>query len=51
MMNDALRKYLSGSEQPITEKALRHILRQEMPQYLAAVSPGSKTKTPKRGAR
>jgi hypothetical protein len=33
MMNDALRKYLSESDQPVTEKILRHVLRQEMPEY------------------
>lgn len=31
MMNDALRKYLSESDQPVTEKTLRQVLRQEMP--------------------
>jgi hypothetical protein len=34
MMNDALRKYLSETDQPITEKTLRQVLRQEMPEYL-----------------
>ena len=34
MMNEALRSYLSEADQPITEKALRQILRQEMPEYL-----------------
>jgi hypothetical protein len=34
MMNDALRKYLSDTDQPITEKTLRQVLRQEMPEYL-----------------
>jgi hypothetical protein len=33
MMNEALREYLSASDQPVTEKALRQILRQEMPEY------------------
>ena len=33
MMNDALRKYLSETDQPVTERALRQILRQEMPEY------------------
>jgi hypothetical protein len=34
MINDALRKYLSESEQPVTEQVLRQVLRQEMPEYL-----------------
>ena len=34
MMNEALRNYLSEADQPVTEKALRQILRQEMPEYL-----------------
>jgi hypothetical protein len=34
MINDALRGYLSETDQPITEKMLRQVLRQEMPEYL-----------------
>ncbi len=34
MMNEALRKYLSEPAQPVTEKLLRQVLRQEMPEYL-----------------
>jgi len=34
MMNDALRQYLSETDQPVTEKTLRQVLRQEMPEYL-----------------
>jgi len=37
MMNDALRAYLSQAEQPVTEKVLRNVLRQEMPEYVARV--------------
>lgn len=36
MMNDALRRYLAESDQPLTEKVLRTVLRQEIPEYLAA---------------
>ena len=36
MMNDALRRYLAESAQPLTEKVLRTVLRQEIPEYLAA---------------
>ena len=34
MMNEALRKYLSATGQPVTEEVLRQVLRQEMPAYL-----------------
>ena len=33
MMNEALRRYLAQSDQPLTEKTLRHVLRQELPAY------------------
>ena len=39
MMNDALRQYLAEVDHPITEKLLREVLRQEMPQYLAKPGP------------
>ena len=35
MINEALRAHLSRDDQPVTEKVLRNILRQEIPQYLA----------------
>ncbi len=38
MMNDALRKYLSETDQPVTEKMLRQVLRQEMPEYLRGLT-------------
>ena len=38
MMNEALRAYLAQAEQPITEKMLRHVLRQEMPEYLRGLT-------------
>ena len=41
MMNDALRKYLSEDDRPVTEKILRHVLRQEMPEYLRTLTPAS----------
>lgn len=44
MMNEALKNYLSESDQPFTEKLLRQVLRQEMPEYLRSL----KT-TPARG--
>ena len=51
MMNEALRKYLSESDQPVTEKALRQILRQEMPEYLRGLTAGSTATARKRAAR
>ena len=50
MMNEALRAYLAESDRPVTEKALRQILRQEIPAYLATPSAG-KPSSRKRGAR
>jgi len=44
MMNDALRKYLAGADLPVTEKTLRHVLRQEMPEYLRGLSSAPKAK-------
>jgi plasmid stability protein len=34
MMNEALRNYLAGEHQPVTEQVLRNVLRQEVPKYL-----------------
>jgi len=46
MMNEALRKYLSETDQPVTETILRQVLRQEMPEYLRGL-----TARPARNAR
>jgi hypothetical protein len=51
MMNDALRKCLSETDHPVTERALRQILRQEMPEYLRVLTAGSTTTARKRRAR
>jgi hypothetical protein len=51
MMNDALRKYLSETDQPVTERALRQILRQEMPEYLRGLATGSTPAARKRASR
>ena len=51
MMNDALRKYLSETDQPVTERALRQILRQEMPEYLRGLTTGSTATARKRAVR
>jgi hypothetical protein len=50
MMNEALRKYLSETDQPITEKTLRQVLRQEMPEYLRGLTPNARGKPRKRAA-
>ena len=39
MMNDALRQFLSEAEPPVTEAILRHVLRQEIPEYLRDAVP------------
>ena len=51
MMNEALREYLVESDHPVTEKALRLILRQEMPEYLRGLTNGSTATSRKRAAR
>ena len=51
MMNDALRKYLSEAGNPLTEKTLRQVLRQEMPEYLRGVTAASTRVRAKGGAR
>lgn len=48
MMNDALRKYLAGTDQPLTESGLRQVLRQEMPEYLRGLTPRSTRTSRKR---
>ena len=51
MMNEALRKYLSEIDQPVTERALRQILRQEMPEYLRGLTVASTRTRAKSSAR
>ncbi len=51
MMNEALRQYLSESDHPVTEKALRQILRQEMPEYLRGLGSRLTGTSRKRSAR
>lgn len=43
LMNEALRQFAFASDVPVTEKALREILRQEMPEYLAGLAGGAKS--------
>ena len=49
MMNDALRRYLSEADQPVTEKTLRQVLRQELPEYLR--NPRSRSSRPAKASR
>jgi hypothetical protein len=51
MMNEALRKYLSDTDQPVTEKTLRQVLRQELPEYLGDLKTASARTRAKRGGR
>ena len=44
MMNEALKNYLAGEAQPVTEKALRNILREEMAEYSQAAKPKGRAK-------
>ena len=50
MINDALRRYLADSEQPLTESGLRQVLRQELPAYLSGPTPRPARTSRKRAA-
>ena len=41
MMNEALRNYIFEADQPLTERSLRHVLRQEIAEYLRGVTAAS----------
>lgn len=54
MMNEALRAHLSQADQPVTEQVLRHVLRQELPEYmrgLAGLPSGPTAPVAKRSGR
>lgn len=51
MMNDALRNYLAETDWPVTEKTLRHVLRQEMPEYLRGLASAPARSRARRGVR
>jgi hypothetical protein len=51
MMNEALRKHLSETDKPVTERTLRQVLRQEMPEYLRGLSATARRTRAKTGAR
>ncbi len=48
MMNEALKNYLSQIDQPVTEKLLRQVLRQEIPEYLRGLAPRPSGRVTKR---
>ena len=41
MMNEALRSYLPETDQLVTEKVLRQVLRRAMPEYLKGLTESS----------
>jgi len=51
MINKALRQYLSDAEPPVTETILRHVLRQEIPEYLHGAAPRASGRSPKPAKR
>jgi len=50
MMNEALRRYIAASDQPVTEQTLRRVLRQEMPECLRDLTRQSVRASERRGA-
>jgi hypothetical protein len=38
MINDVLKSHLSEADRPVTERTLREVLRQEMPEYLRSMA-------------
>jgi hypothetical protein len=51
MMNEALRQHLSQAEQPLTETILRHVLREEIPEYLNRTATGKGGRSSKQTKR
>ncbi|TSA16916.1 MAG: CopG family transcriptional regulator [Betaproteobacteria bacterium] len=51
LMNEALRKYLSETDQPVTERLLRQVLRQEIPEYFRSLPAASARTRAKRKSR
>ena len=51
MMNEALRRCLAENDQPVTEKTLRQVLRQEMPEYLRGLTAPSTRPRAQSGTR
>jgi len=50
MMNEALKHFIAQDEAPVTESQLRHVLRQEMPEYLRGLTQRSSGRRTKRRA-
>jgi len=50
IMNEALRQFISKTDQPVTEKTLRRVLRQKMPEYLRSLTTRSTRIARKRSA-
>ena len=50
MMNEALKRFVAQDEAPVTESQLRHVLRQEMPEYLRGLAERSSGRRTKRRA-
>ena len=47
MINEALRQYFSESEPPVTETILRHVLREEIPEYFSGAAPEAGGRAPR----
>ena len=47
MMNEVLRQHLSDAKPPLTEAVLRHVLRQEITEYLLGATPPTDLEQPK----
>jgi uncharacterized protein (DUF4415 family) len=47
MMNEVLRQNLSDAKPPLTEAVLRHVLRQEITEYLLGATPPTDLEQPK----
>ena len=39
MMNEALKRFVAGADQPLTENMLRQVLREEIPEYVRGIVP------------
>ena len=50
MMNEALRQFVAKSDAPVTEKVLRQVLREEIPEYVRGPATHSTRPTRKRTA-
>lgn len=44
LMNEALRAHIAKVDRPVTEDVLRHVLRQEIPEYLQGLAASKRSK-------